>query len=740
MGRSSSLLALLALVALGGGCTRTCKSGTIFLALDFDAVSAGSETLLVAITVGGVTRVRTVAHSRGQTSGNIEIDFTAGYPHALEVAVSVQALAGSTLLGSGAGAIETKDSCEALTIHLKSTTGGNDDMGLADLAGDDSGSAAPTDFAGCGAAFVSQLSGADSESGCDPAHAKLTIAGGLSVASAHDVLVCAGNYVESISVSRPVALRGGYDCATWTRTSSFGYPTFDAAHRTSIFGTAIAAPAVDVSAGATVEGITAQAGNSTTQTAMLVRSPDATITDNQILAGSLGNVPNQGSIGLDIESGDSFITHNSINGGGAQTNATTTFSAGSTGVYYNGGSALSANTINPGNGSLSTTSSGSPGGVGAVGVWVNNSASSQSFSVISDNIISGGSGSANVSSDADTVATLGMLITSSDGRDVEILHNVIDANSGSLSAPSVTKQAPVTAGILVRSTNNSIVDLNANRIFGGTSVGPNNLLTLMSAGVWIESPLVTLRNNEIQSGSTSAGSVAAIAIIAQANMNIVGTSILSNTIVSGRATSGTGVYIDVGGSGIMPNQLADNLILGETSAVAVAMTGCLGSGDFAQWQDNATAYTAILRENLSGGAGCAANTLYTSDDAVDTAFNTECAAVGNCSQLLHSGNVNFMASCSGSDSGCAVLANCTNPGSAGADVGPCARQLFTAFDSSTDGVATLESTGWNLAPGAPCKLTKGGTDFTMTVPTDWQGNQRTAPISIGASESDAACM
>ncbi len=739
---------------LAGGCTRACKSGTVFVTLHFDSASAAGDMVAVTVSLAGANpRTHNVAHTKGAPTSTVEIDFSAGYPSGKEVDVTVESLDGSTSVGAGQGSVTASGSCRTLSIAV---AGAGTDMSMPDdltTMTDDLGLSSDlaqlSDLAGCHEVFVS-TAGDDGNSGCTPATPKKTIASGMSVATATDVLVCKGTYPEAVALTRAIGLRGGYSCTTWSRTATFGYPTFDGVNETVITGQSAGFATVGVGAAAQLEGFTVQGptGVAMPSTAVLVNVSGATITGNKIVAGSSGGtVASNGSVGVDIEAAGDEIVHNSINGGsgisGLNATPSSPTTSGSIGVLINGASHVHANLINPGSGQIAqTTHAGTA--AGASGIWVTGgNVSLANGTAIEGNSISGGNGTAQSSvSPGQLIGALGIRVANTDGNPVDIVGNVIDAGSGTVVISGGVNSHPDTIGVELSNVATGAISLQGNRIFGGLGTGPsaapNNtdqadgVLAFASA-----SSVLTIVDNEIQSGSSSTGSVSGIRLEVQ-----LAATVAHNTVVSGRAT-GESIGLLIFNPNVA-NQVINNLFLGETNSFAIGTAGCLGAGYIAAWQNNASAYTNVLLEDLDSNAGCTALSTYSTIDAVTAAFALECTGATACHNFnsdagpLVGGNINLASSCSG-DSGCVVLAGCTSPLSSSGDAGPCARGMFAAFDSASDGVAALESAGWNLTTGAPCAVSQGGLDDHATITTDWQGTARTAPVSIGASEFDGTC-
>ena len=100
------------------------------------------------------------------------------------------------------------------------------DAATADAGICDSGSC----VSGCpgGVVYVSPA-GSDGNIGCVQTAPKATVGGAIAYIKTlalvdHEVHVCRGTYREAkLRLDYPVSLRGGYECASWTRRAPFGW-------------------------------------------------------------------------------------------------------------------------------------------------------------------------------------------------------------------------------------------------------------------------------------------------------------------------------------------------------------------------------------------------------------------------------------------------------------------------------------------------------------------------------------
>ena len=134
------VIALSTLAALAGaGCTvdDACADGSVLVALTLSGGSAGADELVIDITLDdGTPRESTLTHVPGSASGNVVVQFPAGYPRGHRIEVDVVARANGALIGSGSGSVTLTNGCAALPLTIAPAT--LDDAGADDLAaGDD---------------------------------------------------------------------------------------------------------------------------------------------------------------------------------------------------------------------------------------------------------------------------------------------------------------------------------------------------------------------------------------------------------------------------------------------------------------------------------------------------------------------------------------------------------------------------------------------------------------------------
>jgi hypothetical protein len=551
-----------------------------------------------------------------------------------------------------------------------------------------------------GIVYVSP-NGADANTGLSQLSPKRTIASALAEARTlpglPEVHVCAGDYSETkLLISQDVVLEGAYDCATWTRTASYGFPTFDGANTTTIDNAAV-----------------------TEQTATLVVTgavTSGTLVDGFVIAG--GTSQSLNVLGIHIASGASPLLKNDFVAGGSGAGGTT--GTGSIGILVDGTSApeITACVIDGGSGS---------GVEGSIGVDLNTTGAVN----LHDATVSGGSGT--FATPSNNFVTIGVRVRASLPTSTPLRQLVI-TGSGSNGANGRTvglyvDGTGVSAGIAVCdisggtssvqsfgvyvTASGGTVALVDDRIYGGkATAGQTYGVYVSSAGALL------VANSMIHAGTvpSSAGSYT----VGVDMSSVASPAIAFNTIYTG-AAAGTAIAMN---AGVTAALLTDNLLVGSDSGLGsfgVATTAC--SGVVSTLDHTAFANCTALYECPPGDGG---TTLAAT--VADLALDLGAPATA--------GDVVLQATCSGA-SGCAVVPACPGTGEA------CQSALFGTTWTG-DGVSSLvpaafadgglANTDWALAAGSPCALTKGGLPVT-NLTTDIDGRPRNPSTpTIGSVE------
>lgn len=607
-------------------------------------------------------------------------------------------------------------SCGGSAFSSGQPDSGANDGSLAEGAGPDVGAdeaaPAPVDAADAesaaseaavgGVVYVSP-NGADANTGLSQLSPKRTIASALAEARTlpglPEVHVCAGNYSETkLLISQDVVLEGAYDCATWTRTASYGFPTFDGANTTTIQNAAV-----------------------TEQTPTLIVTgavTSGTLVDGFVIAG--GTSQSLNVLGIHIASGASPLLKNDVVAGGAGSGGTT--ATGSVGILVDGTSApeITACAIDGGSGS---------GLEGSIGVDLNTTGAVN----LHDATVSGGSGT--FAAPSSNFVTIGVRVRASLPTSTPLLQLVI-TGSGSNGANGRTvglyvDGTGVSAGIAVCdisggtssvqsfgvyvTASGGTVELVDDRIYGGVSKATAG----QTYGVYASSAGALLVANSMVHAGTVPSGVGSYAVGIDVT-SVASPAIAFDTIYTGPA-AGTAIALN---AGVTAALLTDNLLVGSDSGLGsfgVATTACSG---------------VVSTLDHTAFANCPALYQCPPGDGGTTLAATVAELALDLGVPATAGDVVLQGTCSGA-SGCAVVPACPASGEA------CPSALFGTTWTG-DGVSSLfpadfadggpANSDWALAPGSPCALTKGGLPV-MNITTDIDGRLRNGSTpTIGAVE------
>jgi hypothetical protein len=575
--------------------------------------------------------------------------------------------------------------------------------------------------------------GDDANPGCDPTHPKRTIADAIEEARTSDgverIEICAGVYDEpGLVLDVPVDLLGAWDCAMWTQTATYGYPSFDAANETVIGGTqapeALRVTGSSVGPGVLLDGLTIRGAAEGDQGGAAIRieetaSPE--ITNCHAVGGGTQQIAADGSIGMLVTSGAKPHVHHDLLDGGTGI----TFAIGGVGraglVVEQAGPSIHDNRITGGDAEQPEPSDV----IASVGVVLRdaNALTVDAGRPLAHNTIEGGQGNGK----SDGIASAGLLLVGD--TDVDVVDNFIRPGD----SPGVAVEL---RGVQSQSTG--ALRFLGNRIYGGDVSHPAFPWQGFRVGVWMVGSIEPLfENNMIYGGVAQAGFHDGSPSFALSLDNVHGAKIVHNTLYSGPSgypTVGTALktYANVTGMLVQNNILAVDGGWNEP----IYAEQCVSSGIFASFQNNLLLNTHDPSnpdsiDNMLGYGGdpqgfCQAwQGIDTVDDLV-----AHLVAAGVAS---HQGNVTLRAAC-GADSGCIPWAGCDATNSL-----DCLQSVFDGWSQNANGLDTLLDTGWRLSPGVPCAIARSSLDLTDSVATDLFGNARTFPVSMGAHELDGAC-
>jgi hypothetical protein len=612
----------------------------------------------------------------------------------------------------------------AFSSGTASSDGGADGTGGDGPTGDGGGADSPGDGSVSVRIVYVSTSGNDTAAGLDPMHPMRTVTAGLAAAKAlpggaagnTEVHVCAGTYSEDeVSIDFEVALRGAYDCSTWQRTATYGYPSPDGVNITLI-----------------------TSPDTTQQQATLVVSgavTHATVIDGLVIAG-YSKADGGRTAGVEIANNASPVLSNDIIGGGGGT-TTAPAAAGSAGVLVDGqaGPEIEECIISGGSGNAP---------IGSTGVVLNTSGAVS----LHDAIITGGTGTTTATSTG--TAAIGVDVRMSAATPGMAGLFVGGTDQAGTSGPSVGMHIAGNGGVSATVTG-SIVE-------GGFGLDA----TSYAIGVLVDSPAgdagpggaISLVDDRIYGGLRSVGNQTTIGIdvVAAGSFMVVNSlvhagsvldavgsytvgidlaavaspKVIDDTIYTG-AGPGTAIAINGGVTGAV---ITDDLLLGsnvDIGNIGVAASAC--GTPFIQSLDNTAFGNLAALYQCSNGPSLPPTTATTLAEMY--------AAIGSTS--TSAADVLVQSSCAKGDTTCAKI-----PGCPGAPT-DCLPGFFgNSWSVADDGVSSLFGTtgpdggapiqGWTLKGQSPCTITAGGTVIS-TIPTDLYGAKRsTSTPTIGAVE------
>ncbi|MGO8996369.1 MAG: hypothetical protein ACLQVI_23900 [Polyangiaceae bacterium] len=567
----------------------------------------------------------------------------------------------------------------------------------------DSGSAADgADTGASGNIVYVSPTGSDLHTGLSPLLPKRTIVSALAEAATlsgvPQVHVCAGTYSEAkLQVTTDVALTGSYACSgngAWTRTATYGYPTFDGTNQTTIENADTVSQLATLSVSGTVtsatmiDGFTIEGGTSTiaAMTGVHVLSGSPIISNDEIEGGSgSGNANGSGSYGVIADDTAAPEITACIIDGGSGSGYT-----GSIGVSLNttGAVNLHGAIISGGTGTLVPSSGGN---FAAIGVHVR--ASLTASTPLSELVVVG------TDSKGVSANSAGVYIDTA-GTSAAIVLCDITGGTGTAAALS--------AGVYVNTSGNSTVTLLDDRIYGGSQAGtPSQTfgVDVIAAGtILVANSMIHAGTVPLASGDLAVG----VALAATASPGIV-----YDTIYTG-AAAGAAIALSTGATGAVVTDdilVGSDQSLGSVGVEASVCSGAISALDYTAFANFGALYACSLSD---GGAATATST---------TELGVELGASAT------TGDVALQSTCL-APTGCAVVNGCPATGET------CLTSLFgSSWSASTDGTASLIPTvapdggavigDWALNSDAPCQVTQQGTPIT-SITTDIDGRTRPA--------------
>jgi hypothetical protein len=111
------------LVAVAAGCggTNTCKDGTAFLTIAYDAVSDAADSITITVTVGSTSQSMDETHHAPAPNDTVEIDFASGYPAGQPFNIAVVAKKQGLVIGTGQRAGTLSPGCTGIGVSVGGT-------------------------------------------------------------------------------------------------------------------------------------------------------------------------------------------------------------------------------------------------------------------------------------------------------------------------------------------------------------------------------------------------------------------------------------------------------------------------------------------------------------------------------------------------------------------------------------------------------------------------------------------
>jgi hypothetical protein len=556
--------------------------------------------------------------------------------------------------------------------------------------------------------YVSSTTGDDTNDGTDPALPKKSIAAALSRAqslgAAASVDVCKGTYVETaLTLVQSIPLRGAYDCASWVRTATYGYPIFDTTNATLIENGAPARQAAtlvitgDLSMSAVIDGfVIAGATVSPTSTVGIeVVGSASPLIANDVVGGGGGNggASSAGSVSVDILGGSPEVRFCVLSGGSG------TGSPGSAGiaVVSTGSPYVHDDIISGGTGTPSSVTSD----LASVGVLAQ---TSMTQATALKNLVVSGSDATGVNGSSAGI------IVSGTGLTVDIEESAVRGGVGS-SADTFSE------GIAVDDSMGMTRIVN-DRVYGGDRTGVSS----QTYGVQVvQVGALSVSNSEIHAGTAASSTGASTMGVDVASAGTV--TLAFDTIDAGQG-GGAAISVGAGVSGVV---VTDDLLAGAGPGIpsyAIEMGSC--DGELADL--DYTAFVNFYNLYTCPGDLAPASTIPLLATAVPGANTT--------------GDIELQTS-----DDCIAATSCVVDPSCPAKPASCLPSIFGASWTADDGMtglfdgaptsagAGVAEHGWSLLGASiPCALARGGTPVDGT-DTDLFGQARDATKpTIGAAE------
>ncbi|MCX7679199.1 MAG: DUF1565 domain-containing protein [Spirochaetes bacterium] len=578
--------------------------------------------------------------------------------------------------------------------------------------------------------FVNQASGDDFNEGSQTSPLK-TIAAAIvraSMSSKNSIAVCAGTYDENqLTLSDDISLYGSYECSTWTKTSSYGYPTFDKTNETIIRPSGYSPSAIEtlkiqgaiIDRSVVIDGFTIEgaAGQSDGACGIYITGGALPTISNCIINGGSSNasaINTNAGVGIVVDDGSPEICKNIINGGsGSSTQANFV----NIGIHVKNAASpyIHHNNITGGSGTNNNSTTSSYGAVGIL--WLSSGSAKEGVNPIEYNTIFGGTPTVN-SGTQQAEVQIGVKIANPSFLD--ILHNDINAGNGITVSTDYPRNS---VGIWIDIPNSGTIKIYANKIYGGDlTSGKCHLKAILLR----HSGTVTIANNMLYGGDSDYNMTGINhdcgCIWIEANASSCVTKIYYNTAFLGRGQSASAgatiAFFALNSSAHGSYYIENNLLFSDNIINNWPLVG--GQLYFTSFRNN------VLTYGGSGGNRIY-STWYSGGDCGLPQWGTYAtvAEVESCVSShggLASGN--FIVGNTGTPIATTIIA----------------QKIFTSWDLGTHGYTEFTNNQWQLvkkSDGGNSSITEGARDLGVDQPTDdFYGNPRTPPFSIGAHEQD----
>lgn len=532
--------------------------------------------------------------------------------------------------------------------------------------------------------------GNDTSDGKTPGAAKKTIGGAVALlkttgAPNFEVHVCRGTYRESVTLDFSTSIKGGYECSTWKRADG---------NETIIEAPAgLPALVVEGVAGVTVDGLTlrgSDAGATRSIGVLVSAGGSVKLTADRIFAAGGKTKLSPASAGIYVESGGALEIEKSFVDGGSALNEDGGY--GSAAIAIAIGKEHEASALKVTESEIRGGAGVVTSGTGSVGIL----ALYGSVSAVENNVIHGGTGKSGAGT-----SSAGAIISSVTG-DLSFVGNRVDGGSGSCTGGCTVLGASLAP--------KGKVTVHGNRIVAGEVWTPGNDARFVALGV-SESPNADIQNNQLFTGNSKHVITGYAGALDTRGLGIA--FVGQNTLVLGSTLAGTGTAMTLDAK---QGTVANNLFLNAGGAVdhAVRVNSCKDAR-VVSFRNNAWAgfpdakpILGIDKTNPTSTYLCT-----TGATTATTAATAESSLTTTFPGITVAGNQRLVTSVT-------------------------VASLLGAWNESN--ANDLLGSGWKLAATATCSVVKGSGEVGGLAATDAFGTARTAPRSIGATESDGACQ